>query len=98
MKATPKSTGTAAPGAPSLKRQPPSPAVVVERHADASLLRADEKLIQLRTLLWCSYGVGVDWFEEIGQDNRDTLLWLCSDLAEEINDLVTGKTAAGDPA
>lgn len=50
---------------------------------DETLL-IDRKLEQLNTLLMCSYGIGRDWFEEIGQDNRDTLVWLASDLAGDI--------------
>lgn len=47
-------------------------------------LLIDRKLEQLNTLLMCSYGIGRDWFEEIGQDNRDALVWLASDLAGDI--------------
>lgn len=48
-------------------------------------LLIDRRLEQLNTLLMCSYGIGRDWFEEIGQDNRDTLVWLASDLAGDIH-------------
>lgn len=51
----------------------------------AETLLIDRKLAQLNTLLMCSYGVGRDWFEDIGQDNRDTLIWLASDLAGDIH-------------
>ncbi|PZQ77768.1 MAG: hypothetical protein DI563_02480 [Variovorax paradoxus] len=47
-------------------------------------LLINRKLEQLNTLLMCSYGIGRDWFEEIGQDNRDSLVWLASDLAGDI--------------
>jgi hypothetical protein len=48
---------------------------------------ADKKLTQLRSLLTSMYGVGAKGFEDIGSRHRDHLLWLASDLAEEIADL-----------
>lgn len=53
--------------------------------------RADEKLNQLRSLLACCYGVGSEWFETIGVNHRENLLWLASDLAEDIGSLLQGK-------
>jgi len=53
--------------------------------------RADEKLTQLRSLLLGCYGVGAEWFEAIGSNHRENLLWLASDLAEDIDSLLHGK-------
>lgn len=46
--------------------------------------RAANKLTQLRSLLMSMYGVGAEGFENIGPKHRDHLLWLASDLAEDI--------------
>jgi hypothetical protein len=43
----------------------------------------ENKLEQLRTFLWCLYG-NDGWFEEVGEKHRDNLLWLASDLVEEV--------------
>ena len=51
---------------------------------------ANYKLTQLSSLLYCSYGVGAEWFEEIGAEHRDNILWLCSDLAQEVRRLMEG--------
>lgn len=53
--------------------------------------RADEKLTQLRSLLSCCYGVGAEWFETIGSNHRENLLWLASDLAQDVDLLLRGK-------
>ena len=45
------------------------------------------KLAQLRSLLMSMYGVGRDGFENIGAGHRDNLLWLASDLAEQLAEL-----------
>jgi hypothetical protein len=55
------------------------------RAAPAGLsLEADTKLSQLRSLLKCCYGVGAEWMEVIGTGHRDTILWIASDLAEDL--------------
>lgn len=54
---------------------------------------AGNKLAQLRSLLMASYGVGQEWLEDIGPIHRDNILWLASDLAEEIDRLMNGGSA-----
>jgi hypothetical protein len=44
----------------------------------------EKKLLQLDTLLNCCYGNSAEWFDEIGKDNRDVLLWIAADLAGDI--------------
>ena len=48
---------------------------------------SDRKLAQLRSLLMSMYGVGGEGFENIGARHRDNLLWLASDLAEQLAEL-----------
>ena len=52
--------------------------------AKRNVARAEEKMAQLQSLLWSMYGVGKEWLDEIGSENRDNILWLASDLAEDI--------------
>ena len=49
--------------------------------------RVSNKLSQLRSLLMSMYGVGAEGFQKIGPRHRDHLLWLASDLAEDIGRL-----------
>lgn len=46
----------------------------------------DRRLGQLSSLLFCSYGFGQEWIDEMGSDHRDRLLWLASDLAIEVEE------------
>ena len=44
----------------------------------------ENKLSQMQSLLSCCYGDRSGWFEEIGERHRDNLMWLASDLADDI--------------
>lgn len=60
------------------------PATEADAYKQQNLNRAGEKMAQLQSLLWSMYGVGKEWMDEIGSENRDNILWLASDLAEDI--------------
>lgn len=47
----------------------------------------ENKLTQLRSLLSCCYGDWSEWFDGIGEQHRDHLMWLAADLADEISRL-----------
>lgn len=61
----------------------------------------ENKLTQLRSLLSCCYGDWSEWFEAIGGQHRDNLMWLASDLAGDIarlaQELLTGLNAIDQP-
>ena len=61
----------------------------------------ENKLTQLRSLLSCCYGDWSEWFEGIGGQHRDNLMWLASDLAGDIarlaQELLTGLNAIDQP-
>lgn len=44
----------------------------------------ENKLTQLQSLLSCCYGDWSEWFEGIGERHRDNIMWLASDLADDI--------------
>ncbi|MFM9924886.1 hypothetical protein VLK31_17975 [Variovorax sp. H27-G14] len=44
----------------------------------------ENKLTQLQSLLSCCYGDWSEWFEGIGERHRDNIIWLASDLADDI--------------
>lgn len=50
--------------------------------------RASCKATQLRALLTYCYGVNQAAFEELGPEQRDSILWLAGDLASDIEDLI----------
>ncbi|SEK15167.1 MULTISPECIES: hypothetical protein [unclassified Variovorax] len=43
----------------------------------------ENRLEQLNALLLSFYGNMNGWFEEVGPDRRDRLLWIASDLAQD---------------
>lgn len=50
----------------------------------------ENKVAQLRSLLWCAYGDGNGWFEEAGEEHRSNIVWIAADLAMEVEGLVQG--------
>jgi hypothetical protein len=44
----------------------------------------ENKVSQLQSLLSCCYGDGGEWFEVIGARHRDNIMWIASDLANEV--------------
>jgi DNA-directed RNA polymerase specialized sigma24 family protein len=48
----------------------------------------ENKLSQLHALLSSCYGMGSDWFEEIGPRRRDMMMWIASDLTRDAEDLL----------
>ncbi|KIQ36860.1 hypothetical protein RT97_01620 [Variovorax paradoxus] len=50
----------------------------------------ENKVAQLRSLLWCCYGDGNGWFEEAGEKHRANIVWIAADLAMEVEELVQG--------
>ncbi len=43
----------------------------------------ENKLTQLQSLLSCCYGDCSEWFEGIGEQHRDRIMWIAADLATE---------------
>ena len=43
----------------------------------------ENKLAQLKSLLWCCHGDGNRWFEDAGPQHLDNVLWIAADLARE---------------
>ncbi len=44
----------------------------------------ENKLTQMQSLLSCCYGDWSEWFEGIGARHRDNIMWIASDLADDI--------------
>ena len=63
----------------------PTPPTAIDLDARNAL---ETKLVQLRSLLISMHGVGAPGFEDIGPGHRDNLIWLASDLACGIEELV----------
>jgi hypothetical protein len=47
----------------------------------------ENKLAQLKSLLWCCYGDGIDWFDGAGPKHLDNVIWLIADLVDEAGEL-----------
>lgn len=47
----------------------------------------ENKLAQLKSLLWCCYGEGIDWFDGAGSKHLDNVFWLIADLVDEAGKL-----------
>lgn len=43
----------------------------------------ENKVSQLKALLRCCYGDGSQWFEELGMKQRDFIMWIAWDLADD---------------
>lgn len=52
------------------------------RQQDASDI-LENKLTQLQSLLSCCYGDWSEWFDAIGAQHRDNIMWIAADLATE---------------
>jgi len=53
-------------------------------------LELQNKATQLRSLLSICFGLGRQAFDEIGDENRDGIMWLAYSLAEDIERIVEG--------
>jgi hypothetical protein len=67
--------------------QPTPPSRSAAAPADAADL-LEKKSSQLQSLLKCCYGDCSDWFDAIGKANRDSMMWIASDLADEVSALL----------
>ena len=47
----------------------------------------ENKVSQLQSLLSCCYGDCSEWFEGIGEQHRDKIMWIAADLATEVTRL-----------
>ncbi|MCJ9673684.1 hypothetical protein [Neorhizobium sp. SHOUNA12B] len=47
----------------------------------------EKKSSQLQSLLKCCYGDCSQWFDAIGAVDRDHVMWIASDLADEVAEL-----------
>lgn len=62
---------------------PPDPVLPTFPEAPTAADRLENTLEKLNSLLWCCHGTGDGWFEDVGEQHRDNLLWIASDLARE---------------
>jgi hypothetical protein len=58
--------------APSPDRAPQDPTDLLEN-----------KLTQLKSLTWACYGGGIDWFNGVGPQHLDNVLWAVADMVGE---------------
>ena len=56
-----------------------------------AILELENKSSQLASLLLLVHGVGFDSFNSLAGADRDNVLWLASDLAHKIKELVNGE-------
>jgi hypothetical protein len=63
-----------------------APAVAIDTGPSASDL-LENKLEQLKSLLWCCHGDGNRWFEDAGPKHLDNVLWIATELANEAAEL-----------
>lgn len=61
-------------------------AVAIDTGPSASDL-LENKLEQLKSLLWCCHGDGNRWFEDAGPKHLDNVLWIAAELASEAAEL-----------
>ncbi|MDM0006030.1 hypothetical protein QTI51_11720 [Variovorax sp. J22G73] len=54
----------------------------------------ENKLEQLRSLLWCCRGEGIEWTGANGPTHLENMLWIASDLVREASELF--ERCAGD--
>lgn len=54
-------------------------------------LALEDKSTQLASLLRLIYGNGFNSFNALLDSDKDNILWIASDLAEKINELVQGE-------
>lgn len=47
----------------------------------------ENKLEQLRSLLWCCYGEGIEWSAGDGPKHLENVLWIAAELAREAAEL-----------
>jgi len=47
----------------------------------------ENKLEQLKSLVWCCYGGGIDWHHGAGPTHLDNVVWLVADLVHEAGEL-----------
>lgn len=47
----------------------------------------EKKSTQLQSLLNCCYGECSEWFDAIGAVRRDHVMWIASDLADDVVEL-----------
>jgi len=102
MKADVKSSGNAAPRARAHNNSEPGTTsqhgdesgtlprfIPSECFEDSAIDLMEKKLCQLNALLQSCYGGGQQNFDELAPAFRNQLVWLASDLASQIQELVT---------
>jgi hypothetical protein len=80
--------------------QNPTPSDAAPEGPDA-LDILENKLSQLQSLLSCCYGDWSEWFDGIGEQHRDNIMWIASDLADDVarlaQELLTRLNAKDQP-
>ena len=57
----------------------------------------ENKLTQLRSLLSCCHGDCSEWFDAIGAQHRDNIMWIAGDLAEDAERLFQELATCSEP-
>lgn len=70
-----------------IKQGATAPTAQTEDHPIARPYSLECKLLQLKALLNGCYGFGAEWFEEMGPDSRERIMWLAADLAKDAHRL-----------
>ncbi|QSI31788.1 hypothetical protein GNX71_20270 [Variovorax sp. RKNM96] len=47
----------------------------------------ENRLAQLKSLLWCCYGDGIDWFNGAGPTHLGNVIWLAADMVDQAVEL-----------
>jgi hypothetical protein len=55
----------------------------------------ENRLTQLKSLLWCCYGDGIDWFDGAGPKHLDNVIWLVADWWMRRGSCISGVRASG---
>ncbi|WP_256219980.1 MULTISPECIES: hypothetical protein [unclassified Variovorax] len=58
----------------------------------------ESNLEQLRSLLWCCYGEGIEWTTGDGPKHLENVLWIAAELAREAAELFQECVAELQPA
>ncbi|SFQ40919.1 hypothetical protein SAMN05216567_115125 [Variovorax sp. OK605] len=58
----------------------------------------ESNLEQLRSLLWCCYGEGIEWTTGDGPKHLENVLWIAAELAREAAELFQECAAELQPA
>jgi hypothetical protein len=61
----------------------PAAAIAAGTNGPSAADLLENKLEQLKSLLWCCYGDGIDWFDGAGPKHLDNVIWIAADLVSD---------------